>query len=375
MSENLYLGLISGTSVDGIDAVLMHLGEEKRELLAARHHPLPDDLQRELRLIAAPGDNEIERLGVLDALLAEHFAQAALQLLENAQVAAHRVRAIGSHGQTIRHRPDGVRPFTLQIGDPNRIAEITGITTVADFRRRDMAAGGQGAPLVPAFHEALFRSPEETRVILNIGGIANITNLPSDPDGNVSGFDTGPGNTLLDAWTREYLKQPFDRSGAWAASGRVHDTWLQRLCEDAYFRKTPPKSTGPEYFNLQWVRSTCSDLPPLDPQDLQATLTALTSATVCRAITDHAPQCRRVIVCGGGVHNSELMGQLQKGLKGIAVEDTSVHGIDPDYVEAAAFAWLAQQTLERRPIHLPPITGAAHPVILGGIYPSSTNIE
>ncbi len=369
MSENLYLGLISGTSMDGIDAALMHLGDGKRELLAARHHPLPDDLQQELRLIAAPGDNEIERLGGLDTLLADHFAEAALQLLREAQVGAHRVSAIGSHGQTIRHRPDVARPFTLQIGDPNRIAEITGITTVADFRRRDMAAGGQGAPLVPAFHEALFRSPEESRVILNIGGIANITILPSNPDGHVSGFDTGPGNTLLDAWAREHLNQPYDRSGAWAAGGRIDDTWLQRLGDDAYFHKTPPKSTGPEYFNLQWVRSACSDLSLPDPQDLQATLTALTSTTICRAITDHAPQCLRVIACGGGVHNSELMERLQEDLKGVTVEDTSAHGIDPDYVEAAAFAWLAQQTLERRPIHLPPITGASHPVILGGIYP------
>jgi anhydro-N-acetylmuramic acid kinase len=375
VGENLYLGLMSGTSMDGIDAALMRLEGTTKELLASHNHPLPVDLQRELRAIAFPGDNEIERLGALDALLADQFAAAATQLLGQAGISADRVAAIGCHGQTIRHRPDEPLPFTLQIGDPNRIAEAAGITTVADFRRRDMAAGGQGAPLVPAFHEALFRTPDESRVVLNIGGIANITILPADPGMAVTGFDTGPGNTLMDAWARKHLGQSFDRSGNWAAAGKINPVWLHRLRADPFFAKPPPKSTGPEYFNLQWVDSLCAHLPPPPEKDLQATLTALTAETVCQAVAEQAPQCGRLIVCGGGVHNNELMRQLEKGLPGIVVESAAAYDIDPDYVEAAAFAWLAKQALERQPGNLPAVTGATRPVILGGIYPAPMNTE
>jgi anhydro-N-acetylmuramic acid kinase len=369
VSENLYLGLMSGTSMDGIDAALIRLGEREQKLVAGLHYPLPEDLQRELRAIALPGENEIDRLGVLDRQLADHFAQAALRLLADAAVVVDAVAAIGCHGQTVRHRPDGPYPFTLQIGDPNRIAELTGITTVADFRRRDMAAEGQGAPLAPIFHNALFRSRDEERVVLNIGGIANITVLPADSNAAVTGFDTGPGNTLMDAWARKHLGQPFDHAGNWAATGKVNSLWLQRLKADPFFRHAPPKSTGPEYFNLSWVNSACTGLPPLEKQDMQATLTALTAETVRQAVTEYAPQCDRLIVCGGGVHNRELMRQLQQGLTGIQVENTSDHGFDPDYIEAAAFAWLGKQALEANPVSLPSVTGATHPVILGGIYP------
>jgi anhydro-N-acetylmuramic acid kinase len=369
VSENLYLGLMSGTSMDGIDVALLRLDETTQKLEASLHYSLPEELQDELRAIAVPGENEIERLGVLDRRLADQFAQAALQLLQEAGVSPTQVTAIGCHGQTIRHRPEGACPFTLQIGDPNRIAEITGVTTVADFRRRDMAAAGQGAPLAPIFHNALFRSPDETRVVLNIGGIANITILPADPAGAVTGFDTGPGNTLIDAWARKQLGQPFDHSGNWAAGGKVNALWLHRLRADPFFGKGAPKSTGPEYFNLQWVNSVCTGLPPLEKKNMQATLTALTAETVCQAIQEQAPQCGRLIVCGGGVHNDELMRQLKAGLAEISVEDTNAHGLDPDYIEAAAFAWLAKQALASNPVSLPSVTGASHPVILGGIYP------
>jgi anhydro-N-acetylmuramic acid kinase len=375
VSENLYLGLMSGTSMDGIDAALLRIGKTAQKLEASLHYPLPEDLQGELRAIAVPGENEIERMGVLDRRLADQFAQGALQLLADAGVSAGQVSAIGCHGQTIRHRPEGACPFTLQIGDPNRLAEITGITTVADFRRRDMAAAGQGAPLAPIYHNALFRSRDETRVVLNVGGIANITILPADPDAPVTGFDTGPGNTLIDAWARKQLGQPFDHSGNWAAGGKINALWLHRLRADPFFGKPPPKSTGPEYFNLQWVDSVCTGLPPLEKKDMQATLTALTAETVCQAVKEHAPQCGRLIVCGGGVHNREMMRQLEEGLEGISVEDTNAYGIDPDYVEAAAFAWLAKQALENNPVSLPSVTGAARPVILGGIYPASISIE
>jgi anhydro-N-acetylmuramic acid kinase len=369
VSEALYIGLMSGTSMDGIDAALLRLSGTTQTLEGSLNYSLPENLQDELRAIAVPGGNEIERMGVLDRRLADQFAQAALQLLTNAGVDPVEVSAIGCHGQTIRHRPEGANPFTLQIGDPNRIAEITGITTVADFRRRDMAAGGQGAPLAPIFHHALFRSRDEERVVLNIGGIANITVLPAAPDGTVIGFDTGPGNTLIDAWARRELGQPFDHCGNWAAGGKTNGLWLQRLCADPFFRKPAPKSTGPEYFNLQWVDSVCTGLPPLEKKDMQATLTALTAETVCQAVKAYAPRCRRLIVCGGGVHNNELMRQLQTLLAEISVEDTSAHGLDPDYIEAAAFAWLAKQALENNPVSLPSVTGAARPVILGGIYP------
>jgi anhydro-N-acetylmuramic acid kinase len=369
VSEDLYLGLMSGTSMDGIDAALLRLGDRAPVLVASLNHPLPEELQRDLRAIALPGNNEIERMGVLDRQLADQFAQAALQLLRDAEADTNEVAAIGCHGQTIRHRPEGAHPFSLQIGDPNRIAELTGVTTVADFRRRDMAAGGQGAPLAPIFHNALFRSAEEDRVVLNIGGIANITVLPANADDAVTGFDTGPGNTLIDAWARKELGQPFDHYGNWAADGKINALWLQRLRADPFFGSPPPKSTGPEYFNLQWVASACTGLPPLEKKDMQATLTALTAESICQAVTEHAPQCARLIVCGGGVHNKELLRQLTIGLTGIEIEDSSAHGVDPDYIEAAAFAWLAKQALENNPVSLPTVTGAARAVILGGIYP------
>ncbi|WP_335337248.1 anhydro-N-acetylmuramic acid kinase [Sedimenticola thiotaurini] len=360
---------MSGTSIDGIDAALVDFSPARPTLIGHCYQPWPEDLRDKLKKLAHPGENEIERLGQADIAVAQHFADAVSELLRQTGVDTARIRAIGSHGQTIRHRPDAASPFTLQIGDPNQLAEQTGITVVADFRRRDMAAGGQGAPLAPAFHAAYLRRPDENRVVLNLGGIANITHLPADPTQPVIGFDTGPANTLMDAWILTSLGRAFDAGGSWAAQGEVVDELLQRLLKEDYFQRSPPKSTGPELFNLEWLRQQLVNSPEIAPEDIQATLCALSSQSIIRAIDQYAPDCDRVICCGGGVKNPLLMKQLQRGLE-LPVETTAAHGIDPDQLEAMAFAWLARQTLQGLPGNLADVTGASHPVILGGIYPA-----
>ncbi len=359
---------MSGTSIDSIDAILVGFDSTEQHVLAYHEQPWPPELQQKLQAITTPGNNEIDRMGSLDVQVGDLFARAAVELLQKTAIKPGLVRAIGCHGQTIRHRPEGDLPFTLQIGDPNRIAEVTGITTVADFRRRDMAAGGQGAPLVPAYHEWLFRKSGECRVILNIGGIANLTILPADPVTPVLGFDSGPGNILLDRLAHIHLAQPFDRSGAWAASGAIDPELLQKLLSDPYFARPYPKSTGREYFNHDWLDTKLN--ADIKPEDLQATLTAVTATSIHQAIELAAADVARVIVCGGGVHNSELMRQLQERLGKVPLETTSEYGIEPNRVEAAAFAWLAKRTMEHRSGNLPTVTGASRAVILGGIYPA-----
>jgi anhydro-N-acetylmuramic acid kinase len=369
MREQLFIGLMSGTSIDSIDAVIVDFARGHPELIA--HHTLewPQHLRLSIRALGSPGDNEIDRLGMLDVQAAEQFAEAVRQLLAQSGVSKSRIRAVGSHGQTVRHRPEAATPFTLQIGDPNRIAELTGITVVADFRRRDMAAGGQGAPLVPAFHAALFGRAEESRVAMNLGGIANITLLPGRQGVAVSGFDTGPANTLLDAWSRRHLEQPLDEGGTWAAQGTPCQPLLERMLADPYFRRLPPKSTGTEHFNLDWLDACLAGFPESAPVDVQATLLLLTAQTVSEAILRHAPHCRRVIASGGGVRNGALMEKISGLLAPIPVELSDGHGIAAEQVEAAAFAWLARQTLQGESGNLPSVTGASHAVILGGIYP------
>lgn len=369
--DDLFIGLMSGTSVDGIDAALVDFSGSRPALVGHCFQAWPERIRDELKKLSSPGENEIERLGQADIAVANQFADAVSELLRQTGVDASRIGAIGSHGQTIRHRPDAAQPFTLQIGDPNQLAEKTGITVVADFRRRDMAAGGEGAPLAPAFHAAYLRSPTENRVVLNLGGIANITLLPADPGRQVIGFDTGPANTLMDAWILANLGRPFDGQGGWAAQGQVIDELLERLLETDYFRRPPPKSTGPELFNLAWLRQQLGE-NNIAPADIQATLCALSSQSIIRAIRRYAPDCERVICCGGGVKNPLLMEQLGRGLK-IPVDTTAAHGIDPDQLEAMAFAWLARQTLRGQPGNLVEVTGASHPVILGGIYPGRHN--
>lgn len=359
----LYLGLMSGTSVDAIDAALVAL-EPTPEVISARSYPLEDALRRRIRNLGAA--SPLDEVASLDAELGEAFAEAALRLLREAACPAERVAAIGSHGQTAWHSPNTVPPYTLQIGDPNIIAERTGITVVTDFRRRDMACGGQGAPLVPAFHAAVFRRSKEDCAVLNLGGIANITLLPAADDLPVTGYDTGPANTLLDRWINAKLGQSYDADGAWAASGTCLPTLLERLLADDYFARPAPKSTGPEHFSLEWL------LRHLDgteaPQDVQATLLELTAHSVADAIKAARPRPVRLLVCGGGAHNTHLLKRIAAALPGVAVETTAAHGIDPDYVEACAFAWLAARTLAGKAGSLPEVTGAERAAVLGGVY-------
>ncbi len=371
----LYVGLISGTSMDGVDAVLVDLSGPPPRLLSALKQEIPAALRQELLALCQSGDDELLRLSRLDTRLGELFADAALAVLEAAGVPSSRIHAIGSHGQTIRHYPDpGIRQ-SLQIADPNIIAEVTGIATVADFRRRDMAAGGQGAPLVPAFHAAVLHRPGVERVALNIGGLANVTVLPAGRDRPVTGFDTGPGNTLLDAWIQEHLGTELDEDARWAATGQVQQPLLEGLLADPYFTQPPPKSTGREYFNLRWLRRNLGALEGhVPPEDIQATLAALTAETVTRAVDAYAPQTQEILVCGGGVHNPLLMQLLAMASPSRRVTTTLDFGLDPDWVEAVAFAWLAKRTLDGRPGNLPAVTGARHPVVLGAIHPGSRGL-
>ena len=363
-----FVGLMSGTSADGIDAVLLEFMPQPK--LAATHFtPYADAVRERVRRVSAgkhAGD-PLDELGSLDVELGELFAAAALALLERSGTARERVRAIGSHGQTVRHRPRRAHPFTTQIADPNVIAARTGLTVVADFRRRDVALGGQGAPLLPAFHRAAFGHASEERVVVNLGGIANVTLLP--PGGEVRGFDTGPGNGLMDAVSREALGQPHDEDGRAAARGRMDGALLAALLQDAYFAQSPPKSTGPEHFNREWLAAALGDRK-LKTEDLLATLAELTARTVGEAVHEHAPAARHVYVCGGGTHNAHLMARLTAQLPGIRLESTSSLGIHPDWVEAAGFAWLARETLAGRPGNLPSVTGSVRPAVLGAIYPA-----
>ena len=363
----LYLGLISGTSADGIDAALVRF-EPECQLMFGRTYPWDETLRARLIALGQGGAaTSLDELGALDTTLARAFADAALQAVADAGLQSGQVRAIGSHGQTVRHRPESAAPFTWQMGDGNVIAERSGITTVADFRRRDVAAGGHGAPLMPAFHAALLRSPEEDRAVLNLGGIGNFTLLPRV--GDVRGFDTGPANALMDAWCHRHTGQAYDAGGAFAATGRVHAELLARLLADPWFALPPPKSTGREQFHLPWLEAQLGE-ESLAPADVQRTLLELSATTVADALRATQPDTTRMLVCGGGVHNAALMARLAELLPGVAVDSTAAHGLDPDYVEAMGFAWLARETLAARPGNLPSVTGARGLRVLGAIYPA-----
>jgi anhydro-N-acetylmuramic acid kinase len=365
--DGLYIGLMSGTSVDGIDAALVSFDVTGPTLQAGLTHPWPDAL-RERILATAQGEQalDLDHYGQLDVAIGHCFAEATLALLRQASVGAGAVRAIGSHGQTLRHRPAGAHPFTLQLGDPSVLAERCGIDVVADFRRADVAAGGQGAPLLPAVHAMLLGAPGRTRVVLNLGGIANITVLGAD--GSVRGFDTGPANGLLDAWCLRHRGQPFDRDGAFAASGTVDTALLQTLLADDYFHRPPPKSTGREHFHLAWLDAH-PRVAALAPGDVQASLLALTVQSIAEAIERHAGDASEVLACGGGVHNALLLNRLAERLAPRSLRSTADFGVDPDYLEATAFAWLARQRLLGLPGNLPAVTGARGPRVLGAIYP------
>jgi anhydro-N-acetylmuramic acid kinase len=363
MSE-LFLGLISGTSADGIDAALVRF-EPSLEILAANTVAYPALVrERLLALTAADATISLDAYGALDTAVGECFADAALALLGQAGVSRSAVRAVGSHGQTVRHQPLGRYPFSLQIGDAAVIAERTGICTVADFRRADIAAGGQGAPLAPAFHAYAFAESSPCAA-LNLGGIANLSLLDSSRD--ILGFDTGPANCLLDAWNARHQGTPCDIDGAWAESGAVDMDLLDSLLDDDYFRALPPKSTGREYFNLDWLDARLGDRT-IKPADVQATLLALTTSSIVDALTRTGSNPGVVFACGGGVHNRALMSALSKALLPARLASTSEVGIDPDFVEAALFAWLAWQRIAERPGNLCSVTGARRPCMLGAVH-------
>lgn len=360
------MGLISGTSADGIDAALVSFGSTPI-LLCARTTPYSEALREDvLRYSQANAKVSLDDIGRLDTRLGHAFAVAAEALIVESGVDRSAIRAIGSHGQTLRHRPEGDAPFTWQLGDANVIAERTRLTTVADFRRRDVAAGGQGAPLVPAFHAAVFAAASEARAVLNLGGIANLTLLPRT--GPVRGFDTGPANGLMDAWCLRHLGHPYDDQGRFAATGQVDAPLLAALLIEPWFALPPPKSTGRDQFHLDWLEAALARRD-LAPADIQATLGALTVRTVVDALQREQSETGRLLVCGGGVRNAWLMRQLSAALPAVTVESSAAHGIDPDFVEAMAFAWLARETLEGRPGNLAEVTGARGPRVLGAIYP------
>lgn len=367
MSTEYYLGLMSGTSADAVDLALVDFANDTISLVATHSFSLPPEVRQKIHSLSNPSDNEIDRMGELDSELGRIFAESVSQLIEHSGVGSQKIVAIGSHGQTIRHRPPATKthPFTLQIGDPNIIAEHTGITTVADFRRRDMAAGGHGAPLVPAFHRAVFQRADRDRVVVNIGGMANITWLPKS--GSTRGFDTGPGNVLLDAWVLKHQRKHYDHNGDWASSGRASAELLQTLLAHPYFTQTPPKSTGRELFNLGWIEAHSAQ-GNLAPEDIQATLLALTAESIARDILKLTSSACEVFVCGGGAYNRALMAELERRLPIARVSSTASLGIAPEWVEAMAFAWLARQTMNHRPGNLSAVTGAEREVILGGVY-------
>ena len=368
--SHLYIGLISGTSMDAIDAVVVEIAAGKSRVCATHSQPISQGTLAELRqIVDRPDHLTVDRLGQLDVRLAREFAAAANALLEASGHDRGDIRAIGSHGQTLFHAPRGPFPFTLQIADPNIIAAETGITTVADFRRRDVALGGQGAPLVPAFHQAMFASPEEPRATCNIGGIANLSVMV--PGAPLSGFDTGPGNTLMDAWTRLKRGHPHDDNGEWAASADPDPALLALLLDYDYFDRPAPKSTGVEEFNLAWLEKRLDRVRnPLSPAAIQSTLCQLTADTIAAALRDACPDPGGLYVCGGGAHNRTLLDRIAARLPGWRIEMTDTLGIGVDWVEAAAFAWLASRTLEGLPGNVPEVTGASAETVLGGIYPA-----
>ncbi|EIJ43884.1 molecular chaperone [Beggiatoa alba B18LD] len=366
MSEQLFIGIISGTSVDAIDVALVDFSTTQPNLQAVHSHSWDSQLRQQILQVSqiSQANTPLAEIIQLDVAIAQTFSHAVLTLLNTQQIARHRITAIGSHGQTIYHQLHCNPPYTCQLGDPNIIAEQTKIPVVADFRRRDIAAGGQGAPLVPAFHQAIFQHPTECRIVVNIGGIANITVLPANHNMPVIGFDTGAGNALLDAWSYQQRGIAVDTQGTWGRQGKVLPDLLQTLLSDAYLAKAPPKSTGRDYFNLAWLATYLQEKRQ-NPTDIQATLTQFTAISIAQAASHYQPD--RLLVCGGGVHNQYLMELLQAQMT-CPVESTEQHGIAPDWVEAMCFAWLAKQRLMLATGNLPSVTGARSACILGGVY-------
>lgn len=363
-ASKYYIGTLSGTSMDSIDTALVEIHKNKFKLIDTIESPIDDALRQEILAVCTPGPNGIHRMATLDVKLGKRFADSVLALLNKTNLKAKDIAAIGSHGQNIRHMPTGELPYTLQIGDPNIIAAETGITTVGDFRRRDIALGGQGAPLTPAFHQFIFQHLPNTQWVVNIGGICNITLLK--PNAPIIGFDTGPGNALLDRWCFEHTHMPFDRYGEMARKGSIHAELLSRMLSDPYFEQAPPKSTGIEYFNLDWLNTHLHQLgETISPADVQATLVELTAKTIADSLNTEIAE--HVWVCGGGAKNSYLMERLQTHCQ-TKILSTDAMGVPGNWLEACAFAWFAYQTVHRQTCNLPSVTGARCASVLGAIY-------
>ena len=378
-----YIGLMSGTSLDGVDVVLAEIDlPDHFSLIAAKTYPIPEQLRQALLdLSQKEQHHELDIYAELDVRMGQLFAQSCLSIIHEQQISAAQVYAIGSHGQTLRHYPETPYPTTLQIGDPNIIAQETGITTIADFRRRDMAVGGQGAPLVPPFHQAFFsnrpgsaknKNQKQNKVILNIGGIANITFLAAGQE-NIIGYDTGPGNGLMDNWCEKHFNCAYDHAGKLASQGQVNKALLSQMLQDSYFSQAYPKSTGREYFSAQWVEAQLQKFKQgtealLTSSDVLSTLLQLTCVSISNEIKQLEPGVDEVLVCGGGVKNVQLMSRLAALLPEISIHSTEIYGLHPDWVEASAFAWLAQQTLNGLTSNHPNVTGADKKVILGAIW-------
>ena len=365
--EEYFIGLMSGTSINAIDAALVSIKKNTITIIESHSEPIPFPIKQAIKELCSPGFNSVNKLGSMDTQLGRLFANTTLNLLKKSSVPYTEITAIGTHGQTIRHEPNHEFPFSIQIADPNIIAAHTGITTVADFRRRDIAHSGQGAPLTPAFHQFLLQNTNEEQWILNIGGIANVTLISNNTISN--GFDTGPGNILLDAWCEKHTQKPFDDKGRWAKTGKVHHYLLEQLLSHPYFKASPPKSTGRECFNLEWLNSVIRKINEnIKPEDIQATLAELTAQTIADSIQHYQIHPTTINVCGGGAYNEYLMQRLASLCKNHTIKTTSSIGIDPEWMEACAFAWFAQQTLERKTINLNTITGATRQSVLGAIY-------
>lgn len=364
----LYIGTMSGTSMDGLDMVAVTFDiDDRANILATHHIPYPENLRAQLHQLVTDGDATVSKMCSLDTSLGRFYAHHISQFIADNQLQENNIHAIASHGQTVRHSADGPLPYTLQIGDPNIIAALTGLVVVADFRRRDIALEGQGAPLAPAFHNRAFRSQHYNRSIINIGGIANITCLPADPSAPISGFDTGPGNTLMDYLSQQVLGTAYDNNGDFARSGKVLDSVLSTILQnETYFHQAPPKSTGTDYFSPKWLQK--SGLLDTDPANAMATLVELVCITISNAIKNLPVHIHESYVCGGGAQNQYLLQRLALHLGDSRIDTTDALGIHPDWVEAVAFAWMARQTLHQQPSNHPEVTNAEKFTILGAVY-------
>ena len=372
VASELYIGLMSGTSLDAIDAVVVSIDKSNISLVSDYQHPFPDDLRKQVLAICTGQNTTLPEIGLIDHKLGKLFSNAIIELLEHSDLLPAQIKAVGSHGQTVFHQPGGEFPFTMQLGDANLIAALTGIDVVADFRRIDIALGGQGAPLVPAFHQYLFDQRDSTTVVLNIGGIANISVIPAN--GSATGFDTGPGNLLMDIWCEKHTGQKYDQNAQWAMQGQLKESLLNQLLSDSYLAMSPPKSTGREHYNIEWLDQQITN--PIAPEDVQRTLCEFTARSIAQQVQlfKHGHNCE-LLVCGGGANNPLLMQLLQFYLKDWAILPTADRGIPGDYMEAMAFAWLAHQRVHKLPGNLPDVTGAKYKTSLGALYPAVKEIH